>query len=139
MNKQFIILTGVLTLILLGVIIATSVFRVSTGDQTPSSTTFSVPTTAPIPHTSMQATTQQDQAPLSSADLARINAAREKLPSDNGGLLVDYSALLDTFCIQNTATDEAAFNAFFTSSVQQESNIIIDQNICPQLDTTFRP
>ncbi len=28
---------------------------------------------------------------------------------------------------------------FFTSSVQQESNIIIDQNICPQLDTTFRP
>ncbi len=28
---------------------------------------------------------------------------------------------------------------FFTKGIQQESNIIIDQNICPQLDTTFRP
>ncbi len=116
MNKQFVILTGVLTLILLGVIVATSLFRVNTGDQTPSSTTFSVPTTAPIPHTSTQTTTQQDQAPLTSADLARINAVREKLPSDDSELLVDYSALLDAFYFQNTATDEAAFDAFLDSN-----------------------
>lgn len=116
MNKQFVILTGVLTLILLGVIVATSLFRVNTGDQTPSSTTFSVPTTAPIPHTTTQTTTRQDQAPLTSADLARINAVREKLPSDDSGLLVDYSALLDTFYFQNTATDEAAFDAFLDNN-----------------------
>lgn len=116
MNKQFIILTGVLTLILLGVIVATSLFRVNTADQNQPETTFSVPTTAPIPRTTTQSPSEKQEEPLTPADLARINQAREKLPIESDGLLVEYSALLDTFYIQNTATDEAALNAFLDSN-----------------------
>lgn len=118
MNKQFIILTGVLTLILIGVIIATSLFRITSDTQNPDSSTFAIPTTAPIPRTPQtqgvptQTVSQKPSSTFSRADLVRITQARQQLPLSENGLSIDYSALLDTFFIQNTATNDAALKAF---------------------------
>lgn len=111
MNKQFIILTGVLTLILVGVLIATTMFRSTSATPTPTATSFTIPTTAPIPH-SDPTINRPTTTPLTDDELGKLYDARQKMPLEKDGLLVDYSSLLDTFYIQSTATDEAAFNAF---------------------------
>lgn len=123
MNRKFAIIISVATVLLVGLLIALSIFR-SSSQKTEQATVAEVviPTTSPNNQTfsnSSSSIKSNDEIQLNSSDTSAVDSTVKKLPIDSAELKVEYSELLDTFYIQNNATDEAQLNQFL-----EENNLL---------------
>lgn len=120
MNRKFVIIISVATVLLVGLLIALSIFRSSPQSSEQASTTEVVIPTASPNNQSLSGTSSNiksnDEVQLDSADTSAVDSTVKKLPIDSAEFKVEYSDLLDTFYIQNTATDEAQLNQFLAEN-----------------------
>lgn len=116
MNRKFAIIISIATVLLVGLLIALSVFRSSpqSSDQA-TITEVVIPTGSPN-NQSFTSTSSNiksnDDIQLDSADTSAVDNTVKKLPIDTAEFKVEYSDLLDTFYVQSTATDAAQLNQF---------------------------
>lgn len=123
MNRKFAIIISVATVLLVVLLIALSIFR-SSSQKTEQATVAEVviPTTSPNNQTfsnSSSSIKSNDEIQLNSSDTSAVESTVKKLPIDTDLLKVEYSDLLDTFYIQNNATEEAQLNQFL-----EENNLL---------------
>lgn len=123
MNRTFVVIISVATVLLVVLLIALSIFRSSS--QTTEQATITevvIPTTSPnnqIVSNSSSSIKSNDEIQLNTSDTSAVDNTVKKLPIDTDLLKVEYSDLLDTFYIQNNATDEAQLNQFL-----EENNLL---------------
>ncbi len=117
MNRKFAIIISVATVLLIGLLIALSSFRTSPQSSEQVPTEIVIPTSSPNNQLlSNGSIKSNDDVQLASADTSAIDNTIKKLPLDSAELKVEYSEQLDTFYIQNTATDEAQLNQFLAEN-----------------------
>lgn len=120
MNKKFSAIIIAATILLIGLLISISIIR--SGPQSSEQATVAevvIPTTSPNNQTfsnSSSSIKSNDEIQLNSSDTSAVDSTVKKLPIDSAELKVEYSELLDTFYIQNNATDEAQLNQFLAEN-----------------------
>lgn len=113
MNRKFVIIISVATALLLGLLIALSLFRARpSSEEVPNQVAF--PTSVPNNRTFSNTSTikSNDQVQIDQIETSAIENTVLKLPIDTTDLRVEYSELLDTFYIQSIATDGAQLTQF---------------------------
>jgi len=119
MNKNFVIIISVATFLLVGLLIALSIFQSKPQTSEQVTTEIAIPTAAPNNQsftTSSSNVRSNTDLRLNSADTNAIENTVKKLPLDSAELKIEYSELLNTFYVQNTATDGARLKQFLTEN-----------------------
>jgi len=115
MNKKFAIIISFCAIVLVVLLISLAFFRPKTASETITSSVIA-PTTIPIDR-SFTPTTQSTGIGLIEDDaMSAIEASRQKPPFESDTLSVEYSPFLESFYVQNTATDDANLKQYLADN-----------------------